>query len=183
MKRPRTVTRRRFLQGSGITGLGLMLRHSPLSATEALAAPQEPYRRFEDVYRNKWTWDRVARGTHGTNCAGTCAFNVYIKGGIVWREEQQAEYLPSGDAPDYGPRGCQKGLRHSKWMYGKQRVLYPMKRAGERGEGKWERVSWEQATSEIADAIIDYSVEYGPESISFGSGTMMSVKLASFSAL
>ncbi len=178
-----TVSRRRFLKGSGLAGLGLMLRHSPLSAAEALAAPQEPYRRFEDVYRNKWTWDRVARGTHGTNCAGTCAFNVYIKGGVVWREEQQAEYLPSGDAPDYGPRGCQKGLRHSKWMYGKQRVLYPMKRTGERGEGKWQRITWDQAAGEIADKILDYSLEYGPDSISFGSGTMMSVKLASFSAL
>lgn len=179
----RTFSRRRFLQGSGLAGLGLMLRHSPLQAAEALAATPEPYRRFEDVYRNKWTWDRVARGTHGANCAGTCAFNVYIKGGLVWREEQQGEYLPSGDAPDYGPRGCQKGLRHSKWMYGKQRVLYPMKRAGQRGEGKWERITWEQATAEIADKIIDYSIAYGPESISFGSGTMMSVKLASFASL
>ncbi len=179
-----TVSRRLFLKGSGLAGLGLMLRYSPLSAAEALAAPPEPYRRFEDVYRNKWTWDRVARGTHGANCAGTCAFNVYIKGGVVWREEQQGEYEPSGeDVPDYGPRGCQKGLRHSKWMYGKQRVLYPMKRTGERGEGKWQRITWEQATNEIADKIIDYSLESGPESISFGSGTMMSVKLASFSAL
>ncbi|MCP3956422.1 MAG: molybdopterin-dependent oxidoreductase [bacterium] len=184
MKRSTTVSRRRFLKGSGLAGLGLMLRHSPLSAAEALAEEPEPYRRFEDVYRNKWTWDRVARGTHGTNCAGTCAFNVYIKGGVVWREEQQAEYEPSGDdVPDYGPRGCQKGLRHSNWMYGKQRVLYPMKRAGERGEGKWQRITWEQATDEIADRIIDYSLEYGPDSISFGSGTMMSVKLASFSSL
>ena len=33
---------------------------------------------------------KVVRGTHGTNCAGTCAFNVYIKDGVVWREEQQA---------------------------------------------------------------------------------------------
>ncbi len=96
--------------------------------------------------RNKWTWDRVARGTHGTNCTGNCAFNVYVKNGIVWREEQQGEYGRSGDdTPDYGPRGCQKGLRHAKYMYGKQRVLYPMKRVGERGEGKWERISWDQA--------------------------------------
>lgn len=177
------IARRTFLAGSGLAGLGLMLRYSPLSVAEALAGPQKPYRRWEDLLRNKWTWDRVARGTHGTNCAGTCAFNVYVKNGIVWREEQQAEYGPSGDAPDYGPRGCQKGLRHAKWMYGKQRVLYPMKRAGGRGEGKWERISWEQATREIADRIIDVSVKYGPESISLGSGTQLSVKLGSAAAL
>ena len=42
------------------------------------ASADNPYRGFEDLYRKKWTWDRVARGTHGTNCAGTCAFNVYV---------------------------------------------------------------------------------------------------------
>jgi dimethylsulfide dehydrogenase subunit alpha/complex iron-sulfur molybdoenzyme family reductase subunit alpha len=127
-----SIARRTFLAGSGLAGLGLVLRYSPLGAAEALA-PKAPYRRWEDLLRNKWTWDRVARGTHGANCAGTCAFNVYVKNGVVWREEQQAEYEASGDAPDYGPRGCQKGLRHAKYMYGKQRVLYPMKRVGERG--------------------------------------------------
>ena len=41
---------------------------------------------------------------------GHCAFNIYVKDGIVWREEQQGEYGRSGDdTPDYGPRGCQKG--------------------------------------------------------------------------
>ena len=53
--------------------------------------------------------------------------------------------------PDYGPRGCNKGLRHARYMYGKQRVLYPMKRVGKRGEGKWQRISWDQATREIAE--------------------------------
>jgi len=180
----RKVDRRQFLRGGGLLGLGLMLQHSSLSVAQVLTKPPPVYRRFEDVYRNKWTWDRVARGTHGTNCAGTCAFNVFIKNGVVWREEQQAEYGSSGDdVPDYGPRGCQKGLRHAKWMYGKQRVLYPMKRVGERGEGNWERISWQQATDEIADKILDHSLESGPESISYGSGTQMGVKLASFAGM
>jgi len=178
---PVTTTRRTFLQGIAGGGAALTLKYS----TAAAAAEDAPaYRRFEDVYRAKWTWDRVARGTHGTNCAGTCAFNVYIKNGVVWREEQQGIYEPSGgDAPDYGPRGCNKGLRHHKYMYGKQRVLYPMKRAGERGEGKWQRVTWEEACDEIADKFLDLATEYGPECVSYGSGTQMSVKLASFSSL
>lgn len=161
----------------------MALQYSSQGLGQVLAEPTRPYRKFEDVYRSKWTWDRVAHGTHGTNCAGTCAFNVYIKNGIVWREEQQGMYEASGDAPDYGPRGCQKGLRHAKYMYGKQRVLYPMKRVGERGEGKWERISWDQATREIADKFLDHSIKDGPNTISYGSGTQMSVKLASFAAL
>ncbi len=177
------LNRRTFLQGSGAAGALLVLNYSTASAAQALAEQAEPYRRFEDVYRNKWTWDRIVHGTHGTNCAGTCAFNVFVKNEIVWREEQQGMYEASGDAPDYGPRGCQKGVRHSKYMYGKQRVLFPMKRVGARGEGKWERISWDQATREIADKFIDHSLESGPESISYGSGTQMSVKRASFASM
>jgi len=173
------TSRRRFLAGSGAAALSLSLRYAPAVA----AGPQAPYGAWEDLMRRKWTWDRVAHGTHGTNCTGTCAFNVYVKNGIVWREEQQGEYGRSEDAPDYGPRGCQKGLRHAKYMYGRQRILYPMKRAGPRGSGRWERVSWDQALAEIADRFIDCSVQSGPRSISFDLGTQMVLKRASFAAL
>ncbi len=176
------IDRRAFLAAAASSALVTNLKYA--SAQEA-TKPAQVYRRFEDLYRNKWTWDRVSRGTHGTNCAGTCAFNVFIKNGVVWREEQQAMYdgHPDSDTPDYGPRGCQKGLRHAKYMYGKQRILYPMKRVGKRGEGKWERVTWEQAAREIADKFLDVSNESGPQAISWGSGTQMSVKVASYSAL
>lgn len=177
------IKRREFLQLLGLGTAATALQFTGVSVAQA-AENTGIYRKTEDVYRNKWTWDRVARGTHGANCAGNCAYNVYVRNGIVWREEQQGWYGPSGDdVPDYGPRGCQKGLRHAKYMYGKQRVLYPMKRKGERGEGKWERITWEQATEEIADKFIDHAVESGPETISIGSGTQMAVKLASLSAL
>jgi len=173
-----TTTRRQFLAGSG--GAFVALKYGVAAAQNSGGA----YRRWEDLMRNKWTWDKVARGTHGTNCTGNCAFNVYVRNGIVWREEQQGEYQSStADTPDYGPRGCNKGLRHAKYMYGKQRVLYPMKRVGERGEGKWERISWEQATEEIADKFIDYITEFGPTSISTQLGTQMVLKRASFAAL
>ncbi|MBL8224544.1 MAG: molybdopterin-dependent oxidoreductase [Chromatiales bacterium] len=175
-----TTSRREFVAGSGAAAVALTLRYAPAAAQ---ASPATPYGAWEDLMRAKWTWDRVARGTHGTNCTGNCAFNVYVKNGIVWREEQQGEYGRSEDAPDYGPRGCQKGLRHAKYMYGKQRVLYPMKRVGARGEGKWQRISWDQAMAEIADRFIDHSVQSGPRSISFDLGTQMVLKRASFAAL
>ena len=172
------TSRRQFLAGGGSTLVAL--KYGAVAAQDEAPA----YRRWEDIMRNKWTWDSVARGTHGTNCTGNCAFNVYVKNGIVWREEQQGEYQPSvPGVPDYGPRGCNKGLRHAKYMYGKQRVLYPMKRVGERGEGKWERISWDQAAEEIADKFIDYNIEHGPRSISTQLGTQMVLKRASFAAL
>lgn len=182
MSAPRT-DRRDFLKtfGGAAAGSLLTLRYGSAGAQ---TPPPVVYGKWEDVMRRKWTWDRVVRGSRGINCTGHCAFNVYVKNGLVWREEQQGEYGRSGeDTPDYGPRGCQKGTRHSKYMYGRQRVLYPMKRAGPRGSGRWERISWEQAASEIADKFIEHAVHSGPGSISFAMGTAMIVKRATFSAL
>ena len=179
-----TTDRRKFLKHSGAAAAAaLSLKYMPGDAL-AQAAPVPPYGLWEDVMSRKWTWDRVVRGSRGLNCTGHCAFNIYVKNGIVWREEQQGEYGRSGDdAPDYGPRGCQKGIRHSKYMYGKQRVLYPMKRVGDRGEGKWQRISWDQAIDEIADKVIEHATQSGPDSITFAMGTQMILKRASFTAL
>ena len=170
------VSRRGFVVGAAaVAANALTLRYGSVAArAQEAAAPS--YNGFEDVMRQKWTWDKVVHSSHGTNCTGSCAFNVFVKNGIAWREEQQAEYGASGDTPDYGPRGCQKGLRHAKYMYGPQRVLYPMKRVGARGDGKWERVTWDQALDEIADKFIDVAVEDGPEAISYDLGTQMVVK-------
>ena len=177
------VSRRSFLGAVGAVAAGtLALRYGSVAAWAQEAAA--PYNSFEDVMRQKWTWDKVAHSTHGANCTGHCAFNVFVKDGIAWREEQQGTYERSGDdTPDYGPRGCQKGLRHAKYMYGPQRVLYPMKRVGARGDGKWERITWDQATTEIADKFIDTMVEYGPDSISYDLGTAMVMKRAPFAGV
>lgn len=64
------VDRRAFLAAAATSTLLTSVRYAP-DALAADAAPAQIYRRFEDLYRNKWTWDRVARGTHGANCAGT----------------------------------------------------------------------------------------------------------------
>ncbi|MBW7930080.1 MAG: molybdopterin-dependent oxidoreductase [Gammaproteobacteria bacterium] len=177
------TTRRQMLASGGSLAVGLSLKYAPAAAQDPTQLGM-PYARWEDLMRRKWTWDRVAHGSHGVNCTGHCAFNVYVKNGIVWREEQQGEYGRSGDdTPDYGPRGCQKGVREAAYMYGKQRVLYPMKRVGKRGEGKWQRISWEQAAREIAARFIEHATASGPDSITFAMGTMMILKRASLAAL
>ncbi|MFT5350413.1 MAG: thiosulfate reductase/polysulfide reductase chain A, partial [Gammaproteobacteria bacterium] len=51
------------------------------------------------------------------------------------------------------------------------RLRYPMKRIGERGEGKWARISWEEALSTVADKLNQFKQESGAESVVFGHGT------------
>ena len=69
------------------------------------------YRGWEDLYRQKWTWDKVAFGSHCVDCyPGNCSFRVYVKDGMVWREEQAGLYEPTEKGvPDLNPMGCNKG--------------------------------------------------------------------------
>jgi DMSO reductase family type II enzyme molybdopterin subunit len=126
-----------------------------------------------------WTWDRVAKGTHLANCVyqRNCCWHVYIKDGLVWREEQFAGYpQTNADVPDFNPRGCQKGACYSHRMYDASRLTVPLKRVGERGEGNWKRISWEQALTEIADKFIDamISEQDGPGSVYWDLGSSSS---------
>ena len=88
------------------------------------------------------------------------------------REEQLAQYPQINlDIPDPNPRGCNKGTIHSQAMYEKDRLLYPLKRTGKRGEGKWQRVSWDQATGEIAEKVVDTLAKHGPGALMLYTGT------------
>jgi DMSO reductase family type II enzyme molybdopterin subunit len=131
-----------------------------------------------ELRQRKWEWDRVVKGTHLSSCAWqqACSFNLYVKDGVVLREEQAGQYpgFNDPDIPDFNPRGCQKGACYSHRMYDPTRIKYPMRRVGERGAGKWERITWDEALTEVADAIIDTLLTDGPEAIVNGGGTRVS---------
>ncbi len=172
------LTRRSFLQvGAGVVALSLMRLEFRNAAAAGLPAPEDgtpEYRGFEDLYRRQWTWDRIAKGSHFVNCwyQRGCNWNVFVKDGIVFREEQAGTYpQTNAQVPDFNPRGCQKGACYSQRMYDAGRVRYPLKRTGGRGEGTWQRVSWDQALRDIADATIDALIGDGPESVLWDQGT------------
>jgi len=132
------------------------------------------YRNWEDLYRDKWRWDKVTWGTHLVDCyPGSCLYRVYVKDNIVWREEQ-AGHCPIVEecTPDMNPRGCQKGAGFSQVLAGPERLRYPLRRAGPRGSGRWQRITWDEALTAIADAVLDAARQAGPETViyEFGSG-------------
>ncbi|MFQ5471746.1 MAG: molybdopterin-dependent oxidoreductase, partial [Dehalococcoidia bacterium] len=128
---------------------------------------QKPPISAADKYREQWRWDRVVWGSHCIDCyPGNCPMRVYVKDGIVIREEAAGAFpIIEEGVPDMNPMGCQKGVAWNQLLYGKERILYPLVRDGERGEGKWKRVTWSQALTKIADALLDAIEEIGPESI------------------
>ncbi len=104
--RVRTSTGASFLRASAAgrrlraLALGLLrLRGGGAAPPAALggaaaAAGAVAYGDWRDVYRERWAWDKVVRSSHWVNCwyQAHCAWNVYVKDGIVWREEQAADY-------------------------------------------------------------------------------------------
>lgn len=125
-------------------------------------------RASEDRYRYvAGDWDTAGIGTHCVDCyPGNCPLYVFVKDGRVVREELAGNLdVTEHGVPDLNPMGCQKGIAWSRQLDSPDRVLHPLRRAGERGEGRWERISWDEALSEIADAIIDAIEEVGPESV------------------
>ena len=86
-------------------------------------------RKWEEFYRNRWQHDKIVRSTHGVNCTGGCSWQIYVKNGIVTWEMQALDYplLESG-LPPYEPRGCQRGISYSWYLYSPLRVKYPYAR-------------------------------------------------------
>ncbi len=83
-------------------------------------------RQWEEFYRNRWQTDKIVRSTHGVNCTGGCTWQIHVKDGIVTWEMQGLDYptLAPG-IPPYEPRGCQRGISYSWYLYSPLRVKYP----------------------------------------------------------
>ena len=95
-----------------------------MSWIQDIINPQQ--RQWEDFYRNRWQYDKVVRSTHGVNCTGGCSWQGYVKNGIITWETQALDY-PDFDSklPPYEPRGCQRGISFSWYIYSPLRVKYP----------------------------------------------------------
>ncbi len=188
-------SRRKFLKTGGsaaalsLTQLGGVVSSGFID--KVLAGETElNYLGTEDLYRDIWKWDKVTWGSHTNACVPNgCSFRVYVKNGIVWREEQAMRNLASSsEYPDYNPLGCQKGCSFHANLYSDQRITHPLKRVGPRGSGQWQRISWDEALTEIADAIVDGIEEFGPDSFitdgaHFNAGAVGFTGLYRFNAL
>ena len=90
-----------------------------------------------------------------------CAIKTIVKDGKIVRTEKPS-YTGAEANEGYI---CQKGIMSCRQPYNPKRLLHPLKRAGERGEGKWEEISWDQALDEIAAKLLQLRDDYGPKSL------------------
>jgi anaerobic selenocysteine-containing dehydrogenase len=103
--------------------------------------------------------------SHCRICHGGCGVLVHMKDGRVIRIE--------GDPQSPISRGtlCPKGMASVQLAYHPDRLLHPLKRKGAKGEGKWEKISWDEAYEILTRKMKGFKDNFGAESIVLGYGT------------
>ncbi len=152
MSEQATLSRRSFLKWSGLlTGAA--------AAGGLTMSGVSPFKPAEAAEKD----DTVVIPTGcSNNCGGRCVIHAHVKDGVLTRIETD----PVADTADqYALRACLRGRSYRQMVYHPDRLKYPMKRVGKRGEGKWERISWDEATTLVATEIKRIKEKYGALSI------------------
>jgi anaerobic selenocysteine-containing dehydrogenase len=108
---------------------------------------------------------RTTSWSAGPGCHGTCGVLAHVRKGKLVKIEGDPDH------PWNHGRLCARCLAMTQYVYHPDRLTHPMKRAGERGEGKWQKISWEEAYDLIEKKLDHIRKEYGPESVLFSMGT------------
>ena len=155
------VTRRSFLKSSamGAAALGAGGLVELHTAKEARAFAYEPYPKDD------------ALETVVTSCAHNCGSRhmlvAHKKGDVIVRlSTDDGRYQQDGrfgkdteEEPQL--RACLRGRSYRQRLYSAERLLYPMGRVGKRGEGKFKRISWDDALDYVARKMIEIKNKYG----------------------
>lgn len=115
---------------------------------------------------------RTVFGYCSVNCEGRCVLNFHMKGDeLLWVESDRSIEDASGNRQI---RACLRGRSIREWINHADRLSYPLKRVGRRGEGAFKRISWDEALDEIASNLKRVVDTYGNEAvyINFASGVM-----------
>ena len=154
------LSRRKFLQTSSLAGA--------LAATDlalpfkALAVPGEK------AGEEKVVWSACT-----VNCGSRCPLRMHVKDNRITYVETDNTGTETYNL-DHQVRACLRGRSMRRRVYNPDRLKYPMKRVGKRGEGKFKRISWDEALTEIAQSLRKNIEAYGNESIylNYGTGTL-----------
>ena len=150
------VSRRSFLKWSAVVGgtaalAGGGLKFGLEAAQSVQAAPIGP-----DGTQVVWNSCNV-------NCGSRCPLRVFVRNGEIVRIDTD-----NTGTDEYGQsqiRACVRGRAIRQRVYNPDRLKYPMKRVGQRGEGKFERITWEEAFDTIARELKRVKEQYGNEAI------------------
>lgn len=153
------ITRRKFLKGTAAAAATLAVSGVGGTVLKALAEDEgSPAKAVEE---------KVFQGVCRCDCGGGCHMNVHVRDGKVVKTSKIEAEDP------LHTRICQRGLTHAQRIYAPDRVKYPMRRVGERGEDKWEQLTWDEAVEYICSKWKSYIDQYGNTSVmyTYGAGS------------
>ncbi|MCG8125553.1 MAG: molybdopterin-dependent oxidoreductase, partial [Candidatus Thiodiazotropha taylori] len=159
------LSRRSFLKSAAVGGASVAAGGlvEMKTAKEAKAFAYEPYP----------TDDQLE--TVVTSCAHNCGSRHMLvahkwKDVIVRLSTDDGRYQRDGhfgkdDNEEPQLRACLRGRSYRQRLYSAERLLYPMMRVGKRGEGKFKRVSWDEALTHVASKMVEIKDTYGPTAL------------------
>ncbi len=113
--------------------------------------------------------ENIINTTCINNCGGRCLLRAHIRDGEIIRITQDTSAATGAVVPC---TACAKGINCHKTFLSPERLMYPLKRMGRRGEGVFQRISWDEALDTIADEWVRIRDSYGPGSryVSYATG-------------
>lgn len=157
------INRRTFLKSTAIASAATIAGGRLLKTDEAKAFAYEPYPKDNELE------------TVVTSCAHNCGSRhmlvAHKKGDVIVRlSTDDGRYQEDGEFgkdTEQEPqlRACLRGRSYRSRLYSAERLLYPMMRVGERGEGKFRRASWDEALDFVAQKMLKIRADYGPQAI------------------
>ena len=107
--------------------------------------------------------EKITNTTCASHCGGTCVLKVHVKNGMI-------EKIETDDGEEPQLRACLKGRAYRQRVYHADRLKFPMKRIGDRGKAKFERISWDEALDTVAKELIRVKDTYGPAAVVYAPG-------------
>lgn len=148
------LSRRRFVKTGAAGGLAITAGGLSLPFHQAIASETKPTTNSEKV-----VWSACT-----VNCGSRCPLRMHVVDGEI-------KYVETDNTGNdvyeelHQVRACLRGRSMRRRVYNPDRLRYPMKRVGKRGEGKFERISWDEAFDTISDTMKRLIKDYGNESI------------------
>jgi anaerobic selenocysteine-containing dehydrogenase len=97
--------------------------------------------------------ERIVKGACPHDCPDTCALEVHVRDGVALKVLGSAEHAPTAGVL------CTKVARYTERTYHPDRLLHPLRRIGRKGEGRFERIGWEEAIETIAGRLRGIAAE------------------------